>query len=79
MTFAEHLKAERARLGLSQPKMRELLGLKMRAYWDYEQGITIPVEIAQEGAIARLAKVKDHSMAMEIIRRRNLEKTLAKL
>lgn len=58
MDFSAHLKAERKRLGLTQPEAASLLGLKDRTYWEYESGATEPPEIAQEGALARLAKAK---------------------
>lgn len=58
MTFAAQLKAERKRLGLTQPEAAELLTLKDRTYWEYESGATEPPSIAQEGALARLAKAK---------------------
>lgn len=58
MTFAEQLKAERKRLRLTQPEAAAALALADRTYWEYESGATEPVAIAQEGALARLAKLK---------------------
>jgi len=58
VTFAEQLKAERLRLGLTQPQAAEALGLSNRVYWDYENGKSVPEGITQEGALARLAKLK---------------------
>lgn len=58
MAFSAQLKAERKRLGLTQPEAAALLVLKDRTYWEYESGATEPPAIAQEGALARLAKAK---------------------
>lgn len=58
MSFAEKLKAERLRLGLTQPQAAEVLWLSNRVYWDYENAKSLPEEITQEGALARLAKIK---------------------
>lgn len=56
MTFADHLKSERKRLGITQPQMAALLDVRDRTYWEWEHGKTEPVLIAQEGAFARLRK-----------------------
>lgn len=58
MGFASQLKSERTRLGLRQPEAAALLELPDRTYWEYENGKTVPHAIAQEGALARLAKLK---------------------
>jgi transcriptional regulator with XRE-family HTH domain len=58
MTFAEKLKSERKRIGLTQPATAALLELKDRTYWEYEAGASEPPAITQEGALARLAKIK---------------------
>lgn len=58
MDFAAQLKAERKRLGLTQPEAAALLDLKDRTYWEYESGSSTPPAIAQEGALARLKCAK---------------------
>ena len=58
MDFAAKLLAERKRLGLKQPEVAAALELPDRTYWEYEKGKTVPHAIAQEGALARLAKLK---------------------
>lgn len=58
MSFAEKLKTERKRLRLTQPEAAASLDLKDRTYWEYESGATEPPTIAQEGALARLSKLK---------------------
>jgi len=58
MTFGEQLKAERKRIGLTQPETAAVLDLKDRTYWEYESGASEPPAIAQEGALARLRKLK---------------------
>lgn len=58
MDFADQLKAERKRLRLTQPEAAMALDLKDRTYWEYESGASEPPAIAQEGALARLRKLK---------------------
>lgn len=58
MTFAEQLKTERKRLGLTQPEAAGLLSVPDRTYWEWENAKTEPPEIAQEGALARIQKAK---------------------
>ena len=58
MTFAEQLKTERKRLQLTQPEAAAALDLADRTYWEYENNRTEPPAITQEGALARLAKLK---------------------
>ncbi len=58
MDFAAQLKAERQRLRLTQPEASAALDIPDRTYWEYENGKTVPPAIAQEGALARLAKLK---------------------
>jgi transcriptional regulator with XRE-family HTH domain len=57
MTFAENLKSERKRLGLTQAEAATLLGVSPRAVWQWEQGEQ-PLAVTQEGAIGRLKKRK---------------------
>jgi len=56
--FANQLKKERKRLGLTQAQAASLLSTKPRTYWEWENDKTTPPEIAQEGALVRLAKTK---------------------
>jgi DNA-binding transcriptional regulator YiaG len=54
MTFAEQLKSERDRLGLSQDQAAALIETSKRTYTDWESGRTVPLPVAQEGALARM-------------------------
>lgn len=54
MTFAEKLKKEQKRLGLTQVELAALLEVAPRSLWDWLQGGAEPLEIAKEGALARL-------------------------
>jgi len=56
--FADRLIAERERLGLSQVEAAELLSIPARTYWGWENGDTVPAEICQEGALARMEAAK---------------------
>lgn len=58
MTFAEHLKNERQRLGLTQADLADLLDVTKSAVEKWEYGVQEPAAIAQEGALARLRKTK---------------------
>ena len=58
MTFAEQLKAERKRLGLTQAQAAALLDVSARVHWEWETGKTEPYAITQEGALARMKKAK---------------------
>ena len=59
MTFAAKIKSERERLGLTQAEAIKLLGdISFEALSKWERGLSIPHEITQEGALARLRKAK---------------------
>jgi len=58
MTFPDQLKAHRQRLSLTQVEAAAALDVKPRTYWEWEAGKTAPLIIAQEGALARLKKMK---------------------
>ena len=58
MTFAAKLKAERARLGLSQPGAEALLDLGKGQVSAWETERNTPHVLTQEGTLARLAKIK---------------------
>lgn len=58
MTFAERLKSERKRLGITQAKLAEILEMSKRWVEETEAGRNMPPKIAQEGALKRLGKLK---------------------
>jgi transcriptional regulator with XRE-family HTH domain len=58
MTFADKLKSERLRTGLTQPDAAGLLEVPQRTLWEWEHGKTEPYKVTQEGALARFAKLK---------------------
>lgn len=53
LKFAEQLRAERARLKLTQPELARLLDVSARAVWAWENG-DIPLNVTQEGVLSRL-------------------------
>jgi len=57
MTFAEQLKAERGRIGLTQAEAAALLEISPRTLWTWEKGEE-PTTIEREGAIAILKRTK---------------------
>lgn len=57
MSFAEQIKAERQRLGLTQTEAAGLLEVSPRAIWQWEAGKE-PITLTKEGALARLRKAK---------------------
>lgn len=58
MSFADQLKSERTRLGLSQAELAALLDVSKSAVEKWEYGTKTPISIAQEGALERLRKTK---------------------
>jgi transcriptional regulator with XRE-family HTH domain len=58
MSFAEQLKKERERLGLTQAQAASLLGVSKSVIEKWEADTRTPLEITQEGALARLRKAK---------------------
>lgn len=56
MNFAEQIKSERKRLGLTQSEAALLLMLPFRTYWDWENAKTEPIAVTQEGVRARAKK-----------------------
>lgn len=58
MSFTAIIKQERERLGITQAQASSLLSIAKRTYCDWEYGKTTPPEVAQEGALARLRKIK---------------------
>ena len=58
MIFAEQLKSERSRLGLTQAEAATILSISKSTLEEWENGTKTPKELTQEGALARLAKLK---------------------
>ena len=61
MSFAGDLKRERTRLGLTQAEAAEALDIGLKTYAVWERGDDPrrnPLIVAQEGALARLRKIK---------------------
>ena len=63
MTFANKLKKERKRLGLTQAGLAALFAKdpkppSVRVLWDWESGKVEPFTVTQEGILARLEKLK---------------------
>lgn len=58
MNFAEQLKSQRQRLGLTQSEAADLLEVSASWVDKAEREIRTPIKITQEGAIARLTKSK---------------------
>lgn len=55
--FGDRIKAERLRLGLTQARCAEILGMSKRWVEQAEAGHE-PPEITQEGALARLSELQ---------------------
>jgi transcriptional regulator with XRE-family HTH domain len=58
MTFAEQLKAECDRLGLTQAEVAALLEVSPRAVWKWLHGDEPELAVTREGIIARLKKAR---------------------
>lgn len=63
MTFAEKLKKERERLGITQLELAALFQndskpISQRVLWNWEHGTVEPFNVTQEGILARLKKLK---------------------
>lgn len=58
MSFADQLKQERERLGITQAQAASLIAVPDRTYWEWEAGKTTPYAITQEGALTRLRTTK---------------------
>lgn len=54
MSFADQLKQERERLGITQTQAASLLDVPARTYWGWEALKTTPYAVTQEGCLARL-------------------------
>ena len=58
MTFAKQLQNERTRLGITQPEAAAILATSFSWVEKAERGERAPHILMQEGALARLAKIK---------------------
>lgn len=58
MSFAEQLKNQRQRLGLTQSEAAELLEVSASWVDKAEREIRTPIKITQEGALSRLTNAK---------------------
>lgn len=58
MNFAEQLKSERERLGLTQAGAAAVLEVSKSAVEKWEAGFKTPSSLTQEGALARLKKYR---------------------
>ena len=54
-SFAQKIKLERERIGITQAECAVILGVSPRAIWQWEQGQE-PIALTQEGALHRLAR-----------------------
>lgn len=63
MSFADQLKSQRQRLGLTQSEAAELLEVSASWVDKAEREIRTPIKITQEGALARLTKTKAHKIS----------------
>lgn len=58
MKFHEQLKSERKRIGLNQTDCAAALEVTLRTFQYWESDEKPPAPLTQEGALARLAKLK---------------------
>ncbi len=61
MDFAEQLRTEHHRLGLTQAQVADLLEVSFEIVSKWERELSAPAKITQEGALARLRKPKGKS------------------
>lgn len=59
--FANKIKFERERIGITQTECAILLEISPRAIWQWEAGKD-PIALTQEGALHRLARHKSKSI-----------------
>ncbi len=57
MTFAQQLRAEQSRLGMTQPDLAATLEVSERTICHWLTGTREPLAVAVEGALARLARL----------------------
>jgi hypothetical protein len=72
LRFADQLKAEQERLGLRDPEMAALLSISPRTYahWKTDRP---PIEVAQEGALARCKRARKRAKAEGVLAEPKLE------
>lgn len=58
MSFADQLKSEIARLGLTQAEAAAMLDVSPRAVWKWLHGDAPELAVTREGIIARLKRAK---------------------
>lgn len=58
MNFADRLRNERQRLGITQAQAAEILDIPKRTYCEWELSNTTPYAITQEGALRRLSATR---------------------
>jgi DNA-binding XRE family transcriptional regulator len=58
LTFADLLRSHRSRLDLSQAQTASLLGIPLRTFWAWENGVNTPNRMTQRVAVATLENVK---------------------
>jgi transcriptional regulator with XRE-family HTH domain len=58
MSFAEQLKQEQDRLGMTQAEIAALLEVSPRAVWKWLHGDEPELAVTREGVIARLKRAK---------------------
>jgi transcriptional regulator with XRE-family HTH domain len=61
MTFAQKLRAEQARLGMTQPQLAASLDVSKRTVSHWLTGTREPLPVAVEGVLARLARLPAQS------------------
>lgn len=58
MRFSQKLKDEQKRLVISQAEMARILGVSPRSVWQWISDKASPLEVTQEGVMARLGAVQ---------------------
>ena len=58
MSFADQLKSERERLGITQAQAASILGVSKSVLAKWEIADRTPLELTQEGALQRLRAIK---------------------
>ena len=58
MSFAKRIEEQRTRLGLTQPEAAAVCGVSVRLWRYWESGERTPLDVTQEGVLARLTRAK---------------------
>ena len=72
MTFSQTLSFHRARLGLSQAAVADLLQTPLRTFWGWESGRNAPNKITQKVAVALLESLRSDFVPTEAKRDRSV-------